>query len=192
MDKSVLLVGPAKREESRILAARLLILLCLAAAVANALQLRPDASFSAAQAERLIRALNLLPKEAGSASAGDGAPSVAPGELLERRRLRPPATSTLEAGGAPSGRFDGVVSLAEEELHADYLPWFHSFELLSFCRSQEISRAWTLIVVAWAFLLLWIGDSLSALCSMLFLILTFSNIIQMDLVCGGTSAFCYQ
>ncbi|TVU05940.1 hypothetical protein EJB05_49126, partial [Eragrostis curvula] len=141
MDKSVLLVGPAKREESRILAARLLILLCLAAAAANALQLRPDASFSAAQAERLIRALNLLPKEAGSASAGDGAPSVAPGELLERRRLRPPATSTLEAGGAPSGRFDGVVSLAEEELHADYLPWFHSFELLSFCRSQEISRA---------------------------------------------------
>ncbi|KAL5199305.1 hypothetical protein ABZP36_020508 [Zizania latifolia] len=43
-----------------------------------------DASFSAAQADRLIRSLNLLPKEAGPAGGGD-APSVAPGELLERR-----------------------------------------------------------------------------------------------------------
>lgn len=65
-----------------------LLLVCLAAAVAAAgvdgLQLPREANFPAAQAERLIRALNLLPKEAGPSGAGD-TPSVAPGELLERR-----------------------------------------------------------------------------------------------------------
>ncbi|TVU41902.1 hypothetical protein EJB05_15461 [Eragrostis curvula] len=62
----------------------------------------------------------------------------------------------------------------EEELHADYLPWFHSFELLSFCRSQEISRA----------CVLGLGATRP---SMVLLV-----IAKMDLVCGGTSAFCYQ
>jgi vitellogenic carboxypeptidase-like protein/serine carboxypeptidase-like clade 4 len=97
---------------------RLLVLLCLAAvAVAAAaageggLRLPRDATFPAAQAERLIRALNLLPREeAGPGARGDG-PSVAPGELLERRVRLP---------GVP----DGVGDLGH---HAGYfrLPHTH-------------------------------------------------------------------
>ncbi|TVU33666.1 hypothetical protein EJB05_25498 [Eragrostis curvula] len=86
--------------------ARLLIVLCLAAAAAaDALQLPPDASFPAAQAERLIRALNLLPKEAGSAGAGDGVPSVAPGELLERRVTLPGLPKGVSDLGHHAGYF---------------------------------------------------------------------------------------
>jgi vitellogenic carboxypeptidase-like protein/serine carboxypeptidase-like clade 4 len=97
---------------------RLLVLLCLAAvAVAAAaageggLRLPRDATFPAAQAERLIRALNLLPREeAGPGARGDGT-SVAPGELLERRVRLP---------GVP----DGVGDLGH---HAGYfrLPHTH-------------------------------------------------------------------
>jgi vitellogenic carboxypeptidase-like protein/serine carboxypeptidase-like clade 4 len=94
---------------------RLPVLLCLAAVAVTAamaageggLRLPRDATFPAAQAERLIRALNLLPKEKGG---GDG-PSVAPGELLERRIRLP---------GVP----DGVGDLGH---HAGYfrLPHTH-------------------------------------------------------------------
>jgi vitellogenic carboxypeptidase-like protein/serine carboxypeptidase-like clade 4 len=94
---------------------RLLVFLCLAAvAVAAAgedtLRLPRDASFPKVQAERLIRALNLLPKEAGAGPAGDG-DGVAPGELLERRVRLP---------GVP----DGVSDLGH---HAGYfrLPHTH-------------------------------------------------------------------
>ncbi|CAL5024503.1 unnamed protein product [Urochloa decumbens] len=102
---------------------RILVFLCLAAAVAVAaagqdtLRLPRDATFPAAQAERLIRALNLLPKEAGPARSGD-APSVAPGELLERRVRLP---------GAP----DGVSDLGH---HAGYfrLPHTHDARMFYF------------------------------------------------------------
>jgi vitellogenic carboxypeptidase-like protein/serine carboxypeptidase-like clade 4 len=67
----------------------LLLVVCLAAgAAADGLRLPPDASFPAAQAERLIRALNLLPKESGRGDGAGGA-DVAPGELLERRVTLP-------------------------------------------------------------------------------------------------------
>ena len=102
---------------------RLPVLLCLAAVavvVAGAaaageggLRLPRDATFPAAQAERLIRALNLLPreKEAGPGAGGGDGPSVAPGELLERRVRLP---------GVP----DGVGDLGH---HAGYfrLPHTH-------------------------------------------------------------------
>lgn len=103
---------------------RLPVLLCLAAvavAVAAAsaaagedsLRLPRDATFPAAQAERLIRSLNLLPKEkeAGPGAGGGAGPSVAPGELLERRVRLP---------GVP----DGVGDLGH---HAGYfrLPHTH-------------------------------------------------------------------
>uniref|UniRef100_A0A453MUM7 Uncharacterized protein n=3 Tax=Aegilops tauschii TaxID=37682 RepID=A0A453MUM7_AEGTS len=68
---------------------RLLLLLaavCLLAGAADALRLPPDASFPGAQAERLIRALNLLPGASSGrgGKVGAGAEDVAPGQLLER------------------------------------------------------------------------------------------------------------
>jgi vitellogenic carboxypeptidase-like protein/serine carboxypeptidase-like clade 4 len=66
----------------------LLVVVLAASACAEGLRLPRDAKFPAAQAERLIRSLNLLPKEAGPTGAGD-VPSVAPGELLERRVTLP-------------------------------------------------------------------------------------------------------
>ncbi|XP_066321011.1 serine carboxypeptidase 3-like [Miscanthus floridulus] len=109
---------------------RLPVLLCLAAVavvVAGAaaageggLRLPRDATFPAAQAERLIRALNLLPKEkeAGPGAGGGDGPSVAPGELLERRIRLP---------GVP----DGVGDLGH---HAGYfrLPHTHDARMFYF------------------------------------------------------------
>jgi hypothetical protein len=83
--------------------ARILVLLCLAAAAADALQLPRSSSFPAAQAERLIRALNLLPKEAGTAAGA--APSVAPGELLERRVTLPGLPQGVDDLGHHAGYF---------------------------------------------------------------------------------------
>uniref|UniRef100_A0A0A9B374 Carboxypeptidase n=1 Tax=Arundo donax TaxID=35708 RepID=A0A0A9B374_ARUDO len=103
----------------------LLLLACFAAAVAAAvavedgLRLPRDASFPKEQAERLIRALNLLPKEAGPAGAeGADALSVAPGKLLERRVRLP---------GLP----DGVSDLGH---HAGYfrLPHTHDARMFYF------------------------------------------------------------
>uniref|UniRef100_A0A453MUF5 Carboxypeptidase n=1 Tax=Aegilops tauschii subsp. strangulata TaxID=200361 RepID=A0A453MUF5_AEGTS len=73
---------------------RLLLLLaavCLLAGAADALRLPPDASFPGAQAERLIRALNLLPGASSGrgGKVGAGAEDVAPGQLLERRVTLP-------------------------------------------------------------------------------------------------------
>ncbi|WVZ78199.1 hypothetical protein U9M48_025948 [Paspalum notatum var. saurae] len=101
---------------------RLLVFLCLAAAAAgeeDALRLPRDATFPAAQAERLIRALNLLPRDAEAGPSGDAAPRVAPGELLERRVRLP---------GAPD---DGVGDLGH---HAGYfrLPHTHDARMFYF------------------------------------------------------------
>jgi len=91
-------------------ASRLLVFLCLAAAVAvaaageDALRLPRGASFPAAQAERLIRALNLLPRESGPVGSGDG-PTVAPGELLERRVRLPGAPDGVQDLGHHAGYF---------------------------------------------------------------------------------------
>ncbi|KAM0907938.1 hypothetical protein ACQ4PT_015806 [Festuca glaucescens] len=91
------------------MAPRLLLLLvvCLAAGAAvDGLRLPPDASFPAAQAERLIRALNLLPKESGR-NAGAGGADVAPGQLLERRVTLP----GLPEGVADLGHHAGYYRL---------------------------------------------------------------------------------
>lgn len=91
----------------------LLLLLALCAAAAGALRLPPDASFPGAQAERLIRALNLLPKDSSSSSGrhgarvGAGKEDVAPGQLLERRVTLP----GLPEGVADLGHHAGYYRL---------------------------------------------------------------------------------